>query len=142
MAFGAIGPLRTSGFQSCGDSSDRSESGCARRRDLLRWRWHVACEGSTFTRCRSMLRVLRGGLTVLKPSMFITLFACAIALVPVRAGAETFTANATIKPGGGAAVSAPLTATVTTFAADGERNALLAALKKSSTAAREMLAKR
>jgi hypothetical protein len=81
-------------------------------------------------------------MTVLKPSMFTTLFACAIAFVAVPASAETFTANATIKPGGGAAVSAPLTATVTTFAGDADRKALLAALKKSGAAARDLLAKR
>jgi hypothetical protein len=74
--------------------------------------------------------------------MFTTLFACAVALVSVRASAETFTANATIKPGGGAAVSAPLTATVATFAGDADRNALLAALKKGGRAAHDLLAKR
>jgi len=81
-------------------------------------------------------------MTVLKPSMFTTLFACAVALVSGRASAETFTANATIKPATGAAISAPLTATVTKFAGGAERTALLAALKKGGTAARDLLAKR
>jgi hypothetical protein len=81
-------------------------------------------------------------MTVPKPSMFTIMLACAIGLASVRASAETFTANATIKPAGGAAVSATLTATVGTFAGDADRNALLAAVKKGGTAARDFLAKR
>ena len=76
-------------------------------------------------------------MTVLKPSMFTTVIACAVALVSVRASAETFTANATVKPASGPAASAPLTATVLTFAGDKERDALLAAVKKGGTAARD-----
>jgi hypothetical protein len=81
-------------------------------------------------------------MTVLKLSMFTTLVACAVGLVPVRASAETFTANATIKPGGGAPVSATLTATVEKFASDADRKALLAAVGKGGTAARDLLATR
>jgi len=80
---------------------------------------------------------------VLKPSMFATtLAACALGLVAVQASAETFTANATVKPATGAAASAPMTATVKTSAGDADRTALLAALKKGGTAARDLLAKR
>src|SRR4051794_833594 len=81
-------------------------------------------------------------MTVFKPSMFTTVFACAVALVSARASAETFTANATIKPAPGATPSPPRTPTAPTFAAEGERKALLAALKKGGTAARDLLAKR
>ena len=81
-------------------------------------------------------------MTVFKLSMFTTLIACAIGLVPVRASAETFTATATIKPAAGAAASATLTATVEKFAGDADRKALLAAVGKGGTAARDLLAKR
>jgi hypothetical protein len=80
---------------------------------------------------------------VLKPSMFATtLAACALGLVSVRASAETFTATATVTPAAGAVASAPFTATVGTFAGDAERKALLTALKKGGSAARDLLAKR
>jgi hypothetical protein len=74
--------------------------------------------------------------------MLTIVLACAIGLASVPASAETFTATATIKPAGGGAVSATLTATVETFAGDADRNALLAALTKDGTAARDFLAKR
>jgi hypothetical protein len=81
-------------------------------------------------------------MTALKSMMLTTLVVCTVSLVSVRANAETFTATATVKPAAGAAASAPLTATVQTWATDADRNALLAALKKGGTAARDLLAKR
>jgi hypothetical protein len=66
---------------------------------------------------------------------------CALALSAMQAGAETFTANATVKPVKGAEVSAPLTATVQKFSTGAEREAVTAAVKKGGTAARDLLAK-
>jgi hypothetical protein len=79
---------------------------------------------------------------VTKYSAFKTFLLCAFALVAVRAHAETFTGTATVKPAAGAEASAPLTATVRTFASDSERDALMAAIKKSEAAARDLLAKK
>jgi hypothetical protein len=78
---------------------------------------------------------------VTRRHLFESLLVCAVALVPVQAGAaETFTATATVK---GTERSAALTITVEKFASDGDRDALLKALKQGgNTAARELLAKK
>jgi hypothetical protein len=69
------------------------------------------------------------------------LFVFAVAFVPVQAGAaDTFTATATVK---GTGRSATLTITVEKFSSDGDRDALLKALKQGgNAAAREVLAKK
>jgi hypothetical protein len=59
---------------------------------------------------------------------------------PLRA--QTFTADATVKRANGSQASAKLTATVQSFATDAERDALVAAVRKGGTAARDLLAAR
>ena len=56
--------------------------------------------------------------------------------------AETYTADASVKRANGSQASAKLTATIRTWATDAERDALVAAVKKGGTAARDLLAKR
>jgi hypothetical protein len=78
---------------------------------------------------------------VTRRRLFEGLLVCAVACVPVRAGAaDTFTATATVK---GTGRSATLTITVEKFASDDDRTALLRALKQGgNTAARELLSKK
>src|SRR6185436_5345264 len=61
-------------------------------------------------------------------------------LVPGQTPTETFTARASVNTPGGAAASAPVTIVVKRFAADADRNAMIAAIKKSGTAASLLLA--
>ena len=64
----------------------------------------------------------------------------AAAVVAAQPRGETFTADATVaRPSGGTA-SAKLTAVVQAFATDAERDALIAAVGKGGTAARDLLA--
>jgi hypothetical protein len=52
---------------------------------------------------------------------------------------ETLVATASVKNATGASLTAPLTASITRFASDAERDALLAAVKKGGTAAARQL---
>ena len=55
---------------------------------------------------------------------------------------ETLVATASVKNAAGASLTAPVTASITRFATDAERDALVAAVKKGGTAAaRQLLAK-
>jgi len=56
--------------------------------------------------------------------------------------ADTFTADASVKRANGSQSSAKLTATVQSFATDAEREALVAAVRKGGTAAKDLLATR
>ncbi len=67
--------------------------------------------------------------------------ACA-ATVSAQTRAETFAADAKVKRADGTEASAKVTATIRTFATESERDALVAAVKKGGTAARDLLAKR
>jgi hypothetical protein len=55
---------------------------------------------------------------------------------------DTFTADAAVTRANGQKTSARLTATVQSFATDAERDALIAAVRKGGTAARDLLASR
>ena len=68
------------------------------------------------------------------------LLASAVLFVSSAAHAETFTADAKVKRADGTEASAKLTATVRTFSTDADRDALVAAVKKGGTAARDLLA--
>jgi hypothetical protein len=66
----------------------------------------------------------------------------AVAFVAAQPRGETFTADATVTRANGTVASAKLTAAVQAFATEAERDALIAAVKKSQTAARDLLAGR
>jgi hypothetical protein len=66
----------------------------------------------------------------------------AVATLAPLVHADTFTAVATAARPDGTRASAQVTATVQTFATDAERDALIAAVKKGGTAARDLLASR
>jgi hypothetical protein len=59
-----------------------------------------------------------------------------------RAQGDTFTATAALKGSGGATASTPVTVSIRQYTSDGERNEMLAALKKGMPEARAFLAKR
>jgi hypothetical protein len=65
----------------------------------------------------------------------------AVAFVAAQPAGETFTADATVARGTGGNASAKLTAVIQTFATDAERDALIAAVGKGGTAARDLLAR-
>jgi hypothetical protein len=69
------------------------------------------------------------------------MLACA-ATAMAQARAETFAADAKVTRADGTQASAKITATIQSFATDAERDALVAAVKKGGTAARDLLAKR
>ena len=66
----------------------------------------------------------------------------AAALLPRQVRADTFTADAAVSRADGTKTSARLTVTVSTFATAAEREALLAAVRKGGTAARDLLKSR
>jgi hypothetical protein len=66
----------------------------------------------------------------------------AVALVAAQPRGETFTADATVSRPNGTVASAKLTASVEAFATEAERDALIAAVGKGGTAARDLLAGR
>ena len=66
----------------------------------------------------------------------------AAALVTAQPRGETFTADASVKRPNGSVASAKLTAVVQAFATEAERDALIAAVGKGGTAARDLLAGR
>jgi hypothetical protein len=68
------------------------------------------------------------------------LFAAAFLARQVRA--DTFTADATVTRANGTQTSARLTAVVQSFATDAERDALIAAVRKGGTSARDLLSSR
>ena len=65
---------------------------------------------------------------------------CAVA--PARAQGETFTATATLKGVGGSTASSPITVSIRQYTSDGDREEMLAALKKGMPEARAVLARR
>ena len=80
---------------------------------------------------------------------FEVLSACAIiasalfiAVAAAQPGGETFTADATVSRPNGTVASAKLTASVQAFSTEAERDALIAAVGKGGTAARDLLAGR
>jgi hypothetical protein len=85
---------------------------------------------------------------VYRQHSFNALGACAVtalallfaAVVAAQPGGETYTADATAKRPDGTVASAKLTAVVQAFATDAERDALIAAVGKGGTAARDLLA--
>jgi hypothetical protein len=73
----------------------------------------------------------------------VSLLALSTVTASARAQApETFTATASVKSATGESGSAPITVVVERFASDAEREALIAAVKKGGTAARDLLVKR
>jgi hypothetical protein len=75
--------------------------------------------------------------------------ACALGLLTLAASAEarqageTLSADASVKSAGGVKATAPVVVTIKRYSTDGERDALLAALKKGGTeSARALLVKR
>jgi hypothetical protein len=64
------------------------------------------------------------------------------ARVDAQAAVETYSAEATVKHPGGGEASAPVTIVIRSFATDADRDALLAAVKKGSGEARDLLAAR
>ena len=64
------------------------------------------------------------------------------AFVLAQGRGEAFTADASVKRANGSTATAKLTATVDSFATDAERDALVAAVGKGGTAARDLLASR
>jgi hypothetical protein len=63
----------------------------------------------------------------------------AAVVVSSQGRAETFTADAKVKRPSGGEATAQLTVSVQSFATDAERDALIAAVKKGGTAARDLL---
>jgi hypothetical protein len=69
------------------------------------------------------------------------LFAAAVGLQTAQAP-ETISADATVKSAGGVKASAPVVVAIKRYSTDADRDALVAAVKKGGTAARDLLAKR
>jgi hypothetical protein len=72
----------------------------------------------------------------------LSLIVLTCAASSARAQGDTFTATAALKGSGGATASTPVTVSVRQYTSDGERNEILAALKKGMPEARAFLAKR
>jgi len=68
----------------------------------------------------------------------VVLMVCLLSSVRAQAP-ETLVATASVKNASGASLSVPVTASITRFASDAERDALLAAVKKGGTAAARQL---
>ena len=71
-----------------------------------------------------------------------SLIVLTFAVPSARAQGETFTATAALKSSGGATVSTPLTVSIRQYMSDGDREEMLAALKKSMSQALAFLGKR
>jgi hypothetical protein len=72
----------------------------------------------------------------------LDLFVVTCAVSSAGAQGNTFTATAALKGSGGATVSTPVTVSIRQYTSDGERNDMLAALKKGMPEARAFLTKR
>ena len=70
-----------------------------------------------------------------------SLIALTFAVPSARAQGETFTATAALKGSGGATVSTPITVSIRQYMSDGDREEMLAALKKSMSQALAFLGK-
>ena len=70
------------------------------------------------------------------------LIALIFAVAPARAQGETFTATAALKSSGGATVSTPVTVSIRQYTSAGDREDMLAALKKGMSEARAFLGKK
>jgi len=71
-----------------------------------------------------------------------SLIALTFAVSSARAQGETFMATAALKGSGGATVNTPITVSIRQYTSDGDREEMLAALKKSLSEARAYLGKK
>ena len=71
-----------------------------------------------------------------------SLIVLTFAVPSARAQGDTFTATAALKGSGGATVSTPITVSIRQYTSDGDREEMLAALKKSLSEARAFLGKK
>jgi hypothetical protein len=72
----------------------------------------------------------------------LSLIVLTCAVSSARAQGDTFTATAALKGSGDATAGTPVTVSIRQYTSDGERNEMLAALKKGMPEARAFLAKR